>query len=336
MPERDAGFSLVEALIATVLSSLVIGGALHAFADGMRLANTSRIISETNQSLQAGLSLMVRDFIQVGQGIPTGGIPLPSGTGATPVTRPGPTALTFPPGWTTVPAITPGSGLGPVVLGVQTDIVTVMHADPTLALNAAPLAALAPNGSSMTVEAGTNILGPNGLQAGDLILFSNANGNAMQMVTRTTGTQTVFFEPGDPLNLNQPWATQGTLTGIQSSPGAFPPTTATRVLMISYYVDTVTDPTLPRLVRQVNAGPRLAVSLGVENLQYTYDLVDGTLNPTNVPEPPSGNSPNQIRKANLFLSARSLDELPTQRQFFRNSLVTEVGFRSLSFVDRYR
>ncbi len=51
---NDAGFSLVEALIATALSGMVIGGALHAFSDGMRLADTSRIISETNQSLQAG------------------------------------------------------------------------------------------------------------------------------------------------------------------------------------------------------------------------------------------------------------------------------------------
>lgn len=336
MPRNDAGFSLVEALIATVLSGLVIGGALHSFSDGMRLYDTSRIISETNQSLQAGMSLMVRDFIQVGQGIPTGGIPIPSGAGAGPVVRPGPVALTFNAAWTTVPAITPGSALGPTVLGVQTDIVTVMYADATLVLNNAPLVAIAPNGGSMTVDPGTNIQGANGLRAGDLILFSNANGNALQQITRTDGTQTVFFDPGGPMNLNQSGAAQGSITGIQSAPGVYPPTTATRVLMISYYVDTVTDPTLPRLVRQVNLGPRLAVSLGVENLQFTYDLVDGTVNPTNVPEPGVANSPNQIRKANLFMSARSLDMAPVPRAFFRNSMATEVGLRSLSFVDRYQ
>ena len=336
MPRRDAGFSITEALIATVLSSAVIGSALHAFGEGMALADTSRVISETNQSLQAGMSLMVRDFIQTGQGIPTGGIPLPRGAGSTPVNRPGPVAMTFPTTWTNVPAISPGPSLGPAVLGIPTDLVTLLHADATLPLNSRPLAALAPNGASMTVDPATNIQGPNGLKEGDLILFSNANGNALQMITLTNGTQTVYFEVGDPLTLNQPAAAQGNLLSLQSSPGVFPPTTATRVVMISYYVDIVTEPALPRLVRQVNAGPRLAVSLGVENLQYSYDLVDGTVNPTNVPEPPPGNSPNQIRKANLFMSARSLDLQPKTGQFFRNSMVTEVGLRSLSFVDRYR
>jgi hypothetical protein len=335
-PRNDAGFSITEALIATVLSSVVIGSALHAFGEGMALADTSRIISETNQSLQAGMSLMVRDFIQTGQGIPTGGIPIPRGAGSVPVNRPGPVALIFPTAWTNVPAISPGSNVGPAVLGLPTDLVTLLYADATLPLNTAPLTAIAPGGSSMTVNPGTTIQGSNGLRPGDLILFSNANGNALQMITRADGTQTVYFDVGDSLNLNQPAAAQGNLTALQSSPGVFPPTTATRVLMISYYVDIVTDPTLPRLVRQVNNGPRLAVSLGVENLQYSYDLVDGTVNPTNVPEPPPGNSPNQIRKANLFMSARSLDMQRTPPQFFRNSMVTEVGLRSLSFVDRYR
>src|SRR5262245_38999886 len=124
MPSRDAGFSITEALIAMLLSSVVIGSALHAFAEGMALADTSRLISETNQSLQAGMSLMVRDFIQTGQGIPTGGIPLPRGSGAVPVNRPGPGAMTFPAAWTNVPALSPGSSVGPAVLGIQTDLVT--------------------------------------------------------------------------------------------------------------------------------------------------------------------------------------------------------------------
>ena len=81
---------------------------------------------------------------------------------------------------------------------------------------------------------------------------------------------------------------------------------------------------------------RLAIALGVENLQFTYDLVDGTTNPSNVETPPVANSANQIRKANLFIAARSLElSLPTG-QFVRNSMAAGVGLRSLSFVDRYR
>ena len=55
-----------------------------------------------------------------------------------------------------------------------------------------------------------------------------------------------------------------------------------------------------------------------------------------VETPPAANSANQIRKANLFIAARSLElSLPTG-QFVRNSMAAGVGLRSLSFVDRYR
>jgi hypothetical protein len=156
------------------------------------------------------------------------------------------------------------------------------------------------------------------------------------MVTHTPGGQMVTMNPNDPLGLNQPTAAQGTLQNLQTAPNAYPPTTATRVLMISYYIDAVTDPTLPNLMRQINASQPLAIARGVENLQFTFDLVDGTINPTNVPTPPLANSPNQIRKVNLFMASRSLDEIPGQRKFFRNSMATQVGLRSLSFVDRYQ
>jgi hypothetical protein len=106
--------------------------------------------------------------------------------------------------------------------------------------------------------------------------------------------------------------------------------------MISYFVDLPDGSDLPRLVRRVNMGDKLAIAMGVENLQVTYDFVDGTTNPTNVQDVPSGNSPNQIRKVNLFVAARSQDVDPQTHEYFRNSMATQVGLRSLSFVDRYR
>jgi type IV pilus assembly protein PilW len=338
MRNSDHGFSLIEALVATVLSLMVVGAALGGFTTAMGLADTSRIMSETNHNLQAAMSLMVRDFVQTGQGVPRGGIPIPSGAGASPVLRPGPpgSGMTFPSPWTTVPAIVPGGGIGPTVLSIPTDTVSLFYVDPTIALNQFPLTAIAADASSMTVHSATNINGADGLKVGDIILFTNALGNAIQMITQVSGGQVVTFAPTDPMGLNQPSATQGGLMALQSSPGVFPPTTAQRVLMISYYVDAVTDPALPRLVRQVGNGPRLAIALGVENLQLSYDLVDGVTNPINVEMPPPGNSANQIRKANLFLTARSLDIDPRLHNYVRNSMATDVGLRSLSFVDRYK
>jgi hypothetical protein len=334
--DPEAGFTLGEMLIATTLTLIIVSAAVEMLNKTITLTGTSRVISETNHGLQAGTSLMVRDFMQTGQGIPLGGVPIPNGAGATAVRRPGPGTMFFPLTQSALPALSPGNGLGPTLLSVTTDIANVLYVDRTLNIGANPLTAIAANGSTMTVNAATPVTGLGGLQAGDLILFSNAMGNALQMVTTTPTSQVVSFAAGDPMNINQRLAATGSIISLQSAPNVFPPTTAMRVFLVSYYIDTTTDPTLPRLVRRVNMGANLAIAMGVENLQITFDLVDGVNNPSNVNTPAAGNSSNQIRKANLFISARSQDVNPQTKQYFRNSMATQVGLRSLSFVDRYR
>jgi hypothetical protein len=335
---NDAGFTIAETMVSLALTGMVIGSALSALLTTARLTDTARIMSDTNQSIEVGMSLMTRDFIQAGEAIPRGGIPLPSGAGVGAIKRPGPigAALTFDPTWTTLPAVVPGAQLGPIVLGVRTDALTLLYADPTLPINQVPLDAIAADGSSMTVNAATPITGVGGLAVGDLILFVNSNGSALQMITRVNGNQTVNFAGGDPMNLNQRAAPSGSLMQLQQAAGVFPLTTAMRVLMVTYFVDTVTDPTLPRLARQVNLGPPLAIAIGAENLQFTFDLIDGVTNPANVEIVAAPNSPNQIRKINIFLSARSIDVDHQTGQFFRNSTATDVALRSLSFVNRYQ
>ena len=334
---HEDGFTLGETLIAVALTLIVLSAAVETMGRSMSLANSSRVISATNHGLQAAMSLMVRDVMQTGQGIPLGGIPLPNGAGALTVFRPGPAAgFTFDAGTAALPAILPGNGLGPNMLGADTDLLTILYADRTLNLSQNPLAAIAADGSTMTVNALTPINGVGGIRAGDLILFSNAQGNAIQMATADPVGQVVTFAANDPMRVNQRTAPEGTLMNLSDGAGNFPPTTATRILMVTYFVDTVTDPQLPRLVRRVNMGNRLAIAMGVENIQITFDLVDGVTNPTNVDVPTGGNSANQIRKANLFLLARSQDVDRQTGEFFRNSMETQVGLRSLSFVDRYR
>ena len=339
---NEAGFTLAELLVSTVVTLMVLAAALGAFADAMRITDTARETTDTNQSLEVAMSLMVRDILQAGsQGFPIGGIPVPSGTGVSPINRPAPagSSLTFPADYEVLPAISPAGGLGPLVLGVTTDMITIMYVDPTLPTitidEPEGLGSIAADGSSMSVPAGVTISGPDGIQEGDLIFFSNSEGKAIQAATYVTG-QTVIFGASDDLNLNQRGAPQGTILELQSAPGEYPVTSAQRVLMISYYIDLVTDPALPRLVRQVNNGDRLAIALGIENLQITFDLVDGTTNPTNIETPAAPNSPHQIRKANLFLAGRSLDVNPRTRQYFRNTVATQVSLRSLAFVNRYQ
>ena len=330
---RDAGFTLAEMLIALALTAIVLSAAIETFNRATDVFSSSRRVSDTDETLRAAIALMVRDFIQTGRGIPPGGIPVPSGAGATAVKRPGPGHLTFA-GSTVLPAVSPGGGLGPSVIGVTTDLVNVVYADQTLNLGQVPLASISANGERITVDASTNISGPTGVHVGDLLLFSNAIGHAVGMVTSLPGDHEIVLAPGDPLNLNQPAAAQGTILNLRQAAGTYPSTTVTRILLVSYYVDSTTDLGLPRLIRQVNAGQPLAIALGAENLQMSYDFVDEVNNPTNQKSTPPANSPNQIRKVNLFLATRSLEKSARTNDYFRNSMSTGVGLRSLSAGDR--
>jgi hypothetical protein len=137
------------------------------------------------------------------------------------------------------------------------------------------------------------------------------------------------------MRLNRREAPAGTILQLQDGPGTYPLTTATRLWMITYYVDAAVANS-PRLMRQVNNGTPRPISLDIEDLQITYDLVDGFTNPAGVDEPVAPNSPAQIRKATVTLLARSRQEQSNTGQHYYQSLRTQVSFRSMSFVDRYQ
>jgi prepilin-type N-terminal cleavage/methylation domain-containing protein len=344
------GFTLMELLVTTAITLLVMAGAMTAFKDALDISQTGSMVADSTQNLRAATNLMVRDLMQAGRGIPTGGLPIPSGVGAAAINRPGPdgSAYTFDNvNFTTLPAIVPGAGLGPNIDGQATDIVTVLMADATLApltLNATPAVAgqatLAANGASL--DAGTSgswVTDPaTGVRSGDLIMFTNALGNAVQMVTSTLGT-VVQFAAGDPLRLNQPAVAQGSITQITG--GGIPQTTAQRVLLVTYYVDVNSTPGSPRLARRINAAPGQALAGVVEDLDLSFDLVDGVTNPVaqkTVPVTLAGvlYTPNQIRKVNLHVGVRSEERSVRQHDFTRSHLTTVVSLRSLTYVDRYK
>lgn len=330
------GFTLVELLIAMTLTLVVLGVALTSLQGMSDAGDGAMLIADVNVNLRSAVNLLTRDLLSAGRDIPIGGIPIPSGAGAAPLVRPTPADmdLTFPAGEVTLSAVTPGDGLGVAISGVATDMITVLMSDASLELNSAFLTDIAADGSSVTVDPAIPIDDPaHGIAAGDLIMLANSLGNTVQMVTGLAG-QTIEFAAGDDMNLNQRDAGQGTILQLQSAPGEYPPTTATRVLMVSYYIDG-SVPDRPRLIRRINLGPGRVIAVGIENAQITYDLVDGVTNPVNLPEPVLPNTPDQIRKANVFLSGRSHREWRRTQQLLRTSLSTQVSLRSLSFRDRY-
>lgn len=337
----ERGFTLAELLVGMTITLMVTGAALFVFTHAVKATETTRLKLTMHDHVRVALDLMVRDFLQTAQGLPSGKIVLvPSGAGAGPIVRPGPpgAALTFPAGITEINAVTPGPNLGPaVVAGQPTDVVTVLYADSQFerADGTAPNATIAADGSSMTVEAAMPIAGvQDSIREGDLIMFTFGSLTAVQTVTRlnSPADQTVFFDAGDPMNLNQRGAARGTVLQLAPTPG-LPFTVAwTRLRMVTYYVDG-SLPGRPQLMRRLNMNAGRAVAFGIETLQFSFDLVDGATNPTNVRNPMSLN---QIRKVNLALGARSLERSTQTRNFFRTNVATQVSFRNLALVDRYQ
>jgi prepilin-type N-terminal cleavage/methylation domain-containing protein len=372
----ERGFTLMELLITMAITTVILGATLTAMTNAMRATEAASLMGGVNNGLRTAMDLMVRDMLQVGQGLPSGRvILLPSGAGSSPIQIPGPLGSDYqldgpsfcppdPPDdmnnvCERISAVIPGPGRGPEVFdGQPTDMITTLATDS--AFDRIRLTALAADGSNMTVmTADANFAnpGPHVVRTGDLIMLVKGSSSAFVQVTNVSGQQ-VFFASGDSLNLNQTAAADGTVAELRAAAptDSGPVTTiASRVRMVSYYLDVQTEPGRPRLVRRLNNGHPTefdnslgtAVAFDIEGLQITYDLVDGVNNPANVrmndddlsgagacsPDPCS---PNQIRKINIMLLGRSRAPLQSTRQYFRTRLITQVSLRSLALVDRYR
>jgi prepilin-type N-terminal cleavage/methylation domain-containing protein len=362
-----AGYTLVELLISMFIVAVIMGATLTALTNARRMNESARGIVGLNNNLRIAADLVVRDLIQVGQGMPTGRtVQVPNGTGALRIQRPHPqgsTCIEWPAGTTAIPAVNVGPGCGPTIDGVATDMVTTLAVDSVL--DGVPVWSFDVGGHAATVSTPAQAIGgldistggPDDVRPGDLMMFTKGSVSALAYVTAVNGGQAFTFGAGDPMNLNQFAAVlNGTVDDLATlAPAAANSASVSRVRMITYYLDNTIDPTMPRLIRHMNWGdPTAAVNMrgrtvafGIENLQLTYDMVDGVTNPSNVrmvavdltaagrcnPQPCS---PNQVRKMNVFIAGRSAQRFSTTQEFFRNTLSTQVSLRSLALVDRYK
>lgn len=363
----SAGYSLVEMLVAMGVMSLVMAATMSGLSDAIRANDTVLQMSGMNNSLRVAMDLMTRDLLQVGSGLPKSHlISVPNGGGAGSFRMPGPpgTAYTSAPGDVDINAVIPGPGLGPTINGVATDMITILTAD--TALVAQPLTAI--TATSITLANNNQqgqfvdiASGPDRVVPGQLIWVDKgaAGVNTLVQVTAVnTSTRVLTFADGDSLNLNQSAVgiTGGNLNQLNlaapngaASAGA---TTATRVRMISYYLDT-TVPRHPRLVRRINNGHPTsfdntlgtAVANDVEGLGFTYDLGDG--GPTMVrfvsADLAAGGacgasacSVNMIRKINVSLTGRSPNGGTSGAKAYRNTLTSQISLRGMSFFNQFQ
>lgn len=373
----ESGFSLVEVLTATAISLVVIGTAMMAFKDGIAMNETATNLADASQNLRSGTNFLVRDLMQTGKGIPTGGISIPSGTVHGQILRPSPpgtTALPLPQLYidnnfptTSLPAVISGQGKGPLVDGQTTDMITLLTIDPILdacltnplalppvttpgsvpkmsllgdsfSIGATTLVACIGTGATGNWLVGDATQGQSPIKKGDLILFTDPGGKTALQAVTSTDTLNVYFASNilDEFGINQRNATAGSITNILGQS-----LTAQRVLMYTYYVDT-TEVGAPHLMRRLNMFAPQALAGVVEDLEFTYDLVDGLgVNPVDVRDLPytlgtTVYSANQIRKVRIHVGVRSEAKATRQNDYLRNHLSTVVSLRSLAFVDRYK
>ncbi len=339
--------------IMTLVMAVTLGGLAQASKANASVMN----LTSMNASIRVGMDMLVRDMLQVGAGLPPSHvIQVPSGANATPVKLPGPpgTTLTLDASATSIPAVVPLPGAGPTINGSPTDVVVTLAVDNTF-LN---VGMSAMTSTSVDVAAGTNIAtGPDRVTPGQLMMITKGSTTTLVQVTGVdTATRRLTFSTGDSLNLNQTSAAAGTLAALNAVAPANTPSAAniSRVRMISYYLDATTDAQHPRLVRRINNGSATtfdntlgnAVAIDIENLQFSYDLIDGNGNPANVRmvtadlagtgrcAPNSCGSP-QIRKINIAMTGRSQNAVNKNSGVYRNTLTSEVSFRGMAFFNEY-
>jgi prepilin-type N-terminal cleavage/methylation domain-containing protein len=373
MKRQQKGFSLIEVLIATAIMVGIVGATVGALTDATRATQAVVMMADTQENLRAGLNYISRDLTQAGEGIPQGGITIPTNT----VIWPG-TGGKFPATWSVIPAISPGYQKGPTTTtsNVSTDVLTIVYGDTTLQdtnftpahwLNEYPInlasscaggsitnSGSAPNITTTVTFDATNCVhintGNTGLAVGDLILLqnnasacsggnsivasaacdTNANGGSMALRTITavnTASNRITFAPGDAFALN------GSATVSTSATW-----TATRVWMITYYIDN-SNSARPQLMRQVNLKGGIAVGDVIENFQVFYDLLNPNANPPAIlaseQENPAVANLQYIRDAYVFLAARSSTTYGTTGKYFRNNLETVVSIRGLAFYNEF-
>jgi len=376
---NEHGFTISELLVALALTLVVTGTALTTFKNALNINETAGQLADANQNLRAGTNQLVRDLMMAGRIIAGGGVPAPSGSGVNAISRPAPPGqtLTFQlvqddDGVLNIPSITHGYQLGPTINGSKTDMVTILTVDefePAISGigSGTPTGlqgTIAADGSSVTLPStspwlvGDTVNDTAAINVGDLILFKNANGSAMQTVTSKDATHIYFAANSqDWFNFNQRSSSfAGTVHCIKTSSACdtlpvsntvltmnFPNTALFRALMITYYVDNTTTPGTPRLTRVINHFTPQALAGVVEDLDLTYDLVDPSSNSvSDIPSLPYTDAVtgvkytnNMIKKVNVHVGVRSESISKPAQDYVRNHISTAVDVRSLASVDRY-
>ena len=250
---EEAGFSLLEVLVAIAIFMVVIGAMYALLEVGRSDTFNTKERTETMQNARVALNTISRDASNAGVGYWKSGGRVPDGT----LTR-----LLFLPAetdgqqdWLT--PLVPGNAVKPVVVDgvtVDTDAVTFVYQDASFNDNHG-VAVSAVNYTTNTLTVGDNTP----CASGDLYVYVIDDGGqpALGSLTALSGTTLLRFAAGDPLGLNNPGAASTfrdlTLSGAT-------PASCKRITWVTYFVNAEGV-----LIRRVYGNTARIVGAGVED-----------------------------------------------------------------------
>ena len=95
MKNNQSGFTLIEMMLTMGLTLIIMASTMAAMNNAIRASEVASLTTGMNQGLRTAMDIMVRDMLQVGQGLPSGRtIDIPNGASATAVRLPGAPATT--------------------------------------------------------------------------------------------------------------------------------------------------------------------------------------------------------------------------------------------------
>lgn len=377
--KSSLGFSLLELTIAAAIGAVVVVTAADLMARAMKASWITSQKAELQQDFRAASNLLQRDISMAGagalgqQGLAANAVGLPFGLGTLPVypcsglvtcnyVNGAPVAYPTSLGVPYIYSIIPGPNLGIIMPAGPTDIVTVVTADASLALNCYTAAINAaatvvtfqlPSPLPGTCVLPTGVAVPQalnaavvGLQGGDMILFgTKAVGVVTGAVTACapTGTNTacfsVPFAGTDPGHVNQPTAPTGSLLQFVG-PGAPASTaisvSAVRLLTVTYYLAIPPATGLPTLMRLQSGKAPAPVAENVVYLKFTYDVNNNGVIDANQATLPAGTNPGMITKVNIaHMSMRSQQTKYVGVGYQGLDLQTSIAARNLTSQQEY-
>jgi prepilin-type N-terminal cleavage/methylation domain-containing protein len=288
---REAGFSLLEMMIAMILFLIFMGAVYGLLRIGNIQKSSVNTQTEIIKNIRLSLNTIGRDAVNAGLGYSRVGGFAPDNLTALRMNLP----LDANTSQDLITAVISGNEINDnLALNTgKTDVVsfafrdlTFNNPDPVNRANGDPIKLTAVGdfgGSGVSITTAINVTGIS--KPYDLYLISDGTRTALGMVTGVTGGTTLEFRTGDPLGVNELFAGASADTTSKLVGMNYPAVTAIKVNWVSYRVSE--DGVLLRTIygnNNLGATPSAAeqiqlqpIAYDIQNMQIKYLLTDGTL-----------------------------------------------------------